>query len=59
MYSETCTPAWLPVEDEKKFGTLATLATFAGPSSRLQAVTEALVGVFKNKTARLGPCRPA
>ena len=31
----------------KEFGTLATLATFAGPSFRLQAVTDSLVGVFK------------
>src|SRR6516164_10898964 len=30
MYSETCTPASLPVEDGQEFGTLATLATFAG-----------------------------
>ena len=30
MYSETCTPASLPVEDGQDFGTLATLATFAG-----------------------------
>jgi len=27
MYSETCTPASLPVEDGQEFGTLATLAT--------------------------------
>ena len=30
MYSETCTPASLPVEDGQEFSTLATLATVAG-----------------------------
>jgi len=30
MCSENCTPASLPVEDGQEFGTLATLATFAG-----------------------------
>lgn len=47
MYSETCTPVSLPVEDGQESGTFVTLATFAGPCFRLQAVTEPLVGVHR------------